>query len=93
MTSADWVLAMADVASVAGIRLIDVVAGAARVTGAGKYGRFWWLAVTGSDDMERPRAVVMGSRVKLMPAGGANPTAPEDPGLALAASSTGDWRP
>ena len=78
MTSADWVLAMADVASVAGIRLIDVVAGAARVTGAGRYGRFWWLAVTGSDDMDKPRAVVMGSRVRLMPAGAAAPARRHD---------------
>jgi EmrB/QacA subfamily drug resistance transporter len=89
MTGGDWALAMADVASVSGIKLIDVVAGPARVTGAGRYGRFWWMAVEGTGDNEKERAVVMGSRIRLMPAGTAGRATPEDLGLTLAASTPG----
>jgi MFS family permease len=92
VTGGDWTLAMTDVAIVAAIRMIDVVAGPARVTGAGKYGHFWWLAVTGADDDEESRAVVMGSRVRLVGAGSADPTGPSEPGLALAHSGPGAVR-
>jgi EmrB/QacA subfamily drug resistance transporter len=82
----DWELAIADVATAAAMRLIDVAAGPAQVTAAGRYGRFWWVTVTGGGVGPQSRAVVLGSRVRLVPTGGDGPTTVG--GLTLAAAGS-----
>ena len=60
-----WNVAIADVAAIASSSLTEMAAGACRLVGAGRYGRFWWLSFT-NDHAPHP-AVLLGTRVQLAP--------------------------
>jgi len=60
-----WDVAIADVAATACASLTDMAAGACRLIGAGRYGRFWWLSFA-NDHTPHP-AVLLGTRVHLAP--------------------------
>ncbi|MGH9115013.1 MAG: hypothetical protein ACRDWW_04200 [Acidimicrobiales bacterium] len=42
------------------------------VAGAGRYGRFWWLAIDADSGGFSPRATVLGSRIVVTPSGSGN---------------------
>ena len=64
----EWEVAIADVAGSAMSSLMNMARAGCRLAGAGRYGRYWWLAFA-NDDATQP-AVVLGTRVQLAPGPG-----------------------
>ena len=60
-----WDIDITDVGPGALARLQACVQGTASFQGGGRYGRFWWVAVTQNELSPPTRAIVLGSRIRL----------------------------
>jgi hypothetical protein len=61
-----WRVGLAGVGGLARANLVALARRPCHVADSGRYGPFWWLAVTGGASP----VVVLGSRVRLQPSGG-----------------------
>jgi EmrB/QacA subfamily drug resistance transporter len=62
-------VALADVAETVLSSVTSLAARPCHISATGRYGRFWWLELT-SDGIDPKRVTVLGSTVRVLPAGG-----------------------
>jgi hypothetical protein len=71
VTVPGWQVGLAGVSPGAARAFTRAAGDSSLLTGAGRYGRFWWLAVAVSSHPGAPRAVILGAWLQLHPADGA----------------------
>jgi hypothetical protein len=76
-----WSVGLAGVGAPPRTAVAGVVGQPCHLTGARRYGRFWWLAVGITGKTAEPAIVVLGAAVRMHPAGG-DQAPPALPGLA-----------
>jgi hypothetical protein len=79
LTVAGRQIALSDVAAVARAHVVEVARGGCHLAAGGRYGAFWWLAIEGDPATGGRRATVLGTHLRLHPAGGTPD--PVTPGL------------
>jgi hypothetical protein len=64
-----WDLALAGVADSVSSSVMALAARPCHISAVGRYGRFWWLELMSDGDQPR-RVTMLGSAVRVLPAGG-----------------------
>jgi len=67
LTSGEWKVMLAGVASRPRQELAAATAGPLRLGGAGRYGRYWWIEVHGHPDDASGPLVLVGSHLRTLP--------------------------
>lgn len=77
---AGWQIALAGIAEVPAVRLVQLSQRVSHVDKAGRYGRWWWLAVVSESGGIRCRAVVLASQLRMTRlGGGSRPVSASEP--------------
>jgi hypothetical protein len=68
-----WRVGLAGVSASAQAALAGRAQQTCHIAGAGRYGRFWWLAVAATAEPDTPPAVVLGAYARVHPVDGGRP--------------------